>query len=297
MEKRAAKYGLFLEFPIEYVRLSVDLSSQPFECRDHPAVIKRRFTSVLIVSTLSPVFVWAWKEFTGIRPEPSLLELMGIRLQGLLPAIILPLLLTMVLFLGPLIQLAMDCPWGFIDGIRVVVDPRFWALCLSDMRWLRNQVVAPLTEELVFRACMLPMLVPCAGPSTAILTCPLFFGVAHFHHVIELLRFRQGTVSVIFLSAVFQFSYTAVFGAYCALIFIRTGHLVGPVLCHSFCNYMGFPAVSAALDHPHRLTVLSFYLLGVLLFLLLLFPITDPLYYGWPTPACTLAPALSSVCS
>lgn len=45
------------------------------------------------------------------------------------------------------------------------------------MRWLRNQVVAPLTEELVFRACMLPMLVPCAGPSTAIFTCPLFFGV------------------------------------------------------------------------------------------------------------------------
>lgn len=45
------------------------------------------------------------------------------------------------------------------------------------MRWLRNQVVAPLTEELVFRACMLPMLVPCTGPSAAIFTCPLFFGV------------------------------------------------------------------------------------------------------------------------
>ncbi|KAG5260694.1 hypothetical protein AALO_G00295370 [Alosa alosa] len=265
--------------------------------RDHPAVIKRRFTSVLIVSTLSPVFVWTWKELTGVRPGPSLLALMGIRLEGLVPAIILPLLLTMVLFLGPLIQLAMDCPWGFIDGIRVIVDPRFWSLCLSDMRWLRNQVVAPLTEELVFRACMLPMLVPCAGPSTAILTCPLFFGVAHFHHVIELLRFRQGTVSGIFLSAVFQFSYTAVFGAYCAFIFLRTGHLVGPVLCHSFCNYMGFPAVSAALEHPQRLTVLSSYLLGVLLFFLLLFPITEPLYYGAPTPPCTLAPSLGSICS
>lgn len=35
--------------------------------RDHPAVIKRRFTSVLIVSALSPVFVWAWKDFTGIQ--------------------------------------------------------------------------------------------------------------------------------------------------------------------------------------------------------------------------------------
>lgn len=265
--------------------------------RDHPSVIKRRFTSVLIVSALSPLFVWGWKEFTGIQPTPSLLALMGIRFEGLIPAVILPLILTMVLFLGPLIQLAMDCPWGFIDGIKVAVDPRFWALCLSDMRWLRNQVVAPLTEELVFRACMVPMLVPCAGPSTAIFTCPLFFGVAHFHHVIELLRFRQGTISGIFLSAVFQFSYTAVFGAYTAFIFLRTGHLVGPVMCHSFCNYMGFPALSSALEHPHRLTVLSFYVLGVLLFLLFLFPMTDPLFYGWPTPVCTLASSLGSLCS
>uniref|UniRef100_A0A9J7ZHE6 CAAX prenyl protease 2 n=1 Tax=Cyprinus carpio carpio TaxID=630221 RepID=A0A9J7ZHE6_CYPCA len=241
--------------------------------RDHPAVIKRRFTSVLIVSALSPVFVWAWKEFTAIQTGPSLLALMGIRLEGLIPAIILPLLLTMVLFLGPLIHLAMDCPWGFIDGIKVVVDPCFWSLCLSDMRWLRNQVVAPLTEELVFRACMLPMLVPCAGPSTAIFTCPLFFGV------------------------VFQFSYTAVFGAYTAFIFIRTGHLVGPVLCHSFCNYMGFPAVSTALDHPHRLTILSFYILGVVLFFLLIFSMTDPLFYGFPTPVCTLTSTPGSICS
>ncbi|XP_001919229.3 CAAX prenyl protease 2 isoform X1 [Danio rerio] len=265
--------------------------------RDHPAVIKRRFTSVLIVSALSPVFVWAWKDFTGIQPGPSLFALMGIRLEGLIPAIILPLLLTMVLFLGPLIQLAMDCPWGFIDGMKVVVDPCFWSLCLSDMRWLRNQVVAPLTEELVFRACMLPMLVPCAGPSTAIFTCPLFFGVAHFHHVIELLRFRQGTVSGIFLSAVFQFSYTAVFGAYTAFIFIRTGHLVGPVLCHSFCNYMGFPALNTALDHSQRLTILFFYGLGVVLFLLLIFPMTDPHFYGLPTPVCTLTSTPGSICS
>ncbi|XP_072232597.1 CAAX prenyl protease 2 isoform X1 [Leuresthes tenuis] len=264
--------------------------------RDHPAVIKRRFTSVLIVSGLSPLFVWTWREFTAVRSSSSLFALMGIRFEGIIPAIILPLLLTMVLFLGPLMQLAIDCPWSFTDGIRVAVDPCFWMLCLSDMRWLRNQVVAPLTEELVFRACMLPMLVPCAGPSTAIFTCPLFFGVAHFHHVIELLRFRQGTLSGIFLSAVFQFSYTAVFGAYTAFIFIRTGHLMGPVLCHSFCNYMGFPAISTALEHPQRLTVLSSYLLGVLLFFIFLFPFTEPFYYGSPTPVCSLTSSPSSLC-
>uniref|UniRef100_A0A3B5QME4 CAAX prenyl protease 2 n=1 Tax=Xiphophorus maculatus TaxID=8083 RepID=A0A3B5QME4_XIPMA len=241
--------------------------------RDHPAVIKRRFTSVLVVSGLSPLFVWAWREFTAtVSP---LLALLGIRLEGFIPAIVLPLLLTMVLFLGPLMQLSMDSPWSFTDGVRVVLDPCFWTLCLSDMRWLRNQVVAPLTEELVFRACMLPMLVPCAGPSTAIFTCPLFFGVAHFHHVIELLRFRQGTLSGIFFSA---------------------GHLIGPVLCHSFCNYMGFPAISTALEHPQRLAILSSYLMGVLLFFMLLFPLTNPSYYGVPTPVCTLTSSPSSLC-
>ncbi|XP_075044827.1 CAAX prenyl protease 2 isoform X2 [Mixophyes fleayi] len=255
--------------------------------RDHPAVIKRRFTSVLIVSSLSPLFLLVWKEVTGFKTDAAILSLMGFRLEGILTATVLPLLLTMILFLGPLVQLSVDCPWDCLDGLKVAFDLRFWMLCVTDMRWLRNQVIAPLTEELVFRACMLPMLVPCTSPGIAIFTCPLFFGIAHFHHVIEQLRFRQGTVVNIFLSAVFQFSYTAVFGAYTAFIFIRTGHFIGPVLCHSFCNYIGFPAIFTALDHPQRTTILLFYVLGVVLFFLLLYPVTDPTLYG-DIPVCYL---------
>ncbi|VFV39165.1 caax prenyl protease 2 [Lynx pardinus] len=170
--------------------------------RDHPAVIKRRFTSVLVVSSLSPLCVLLWRELTGIQPGTSLLTLMGFRLEGIFPAALLPLLLTMILFLGPLMQLSMDCPCDLADGLKVVLAPRSWARCLTDMRWLRNQVIAPLTEELVFRACMLPMLAPCTGLGPAVFTCPLFFGVAHFHHIFEQLRFRQSSVGSIFLSAV-----------------------------------------------------------------------------------------------
>ncbi|KAI5761373.1 RCE1 [Gulo gulo luscus] len=255
--------------------------------RDHPAVIKRRFTSVLVVSSLSPLCVLLWRELTGIQPGTSLLTLMGFRLEGIFPAALLPLLLTMILFLGPLMQLSMDCPCDLTDGLKVVLAPRSWARCLTDMRWLRNQVIAPLTEELVFRACMLPMLAPCTGLGPAVFTCPLFFGVAHFHHIFEQLRFRQSSVGSIILSATFQFSYTAVFGAYTAFLFIRTGHLIGPVLCHSFCNYMGFPAVCAALEHPQRRPLLAGYALGVGLFLLLLQPLTDPKLYG-SLPLCVL---------
>ncbi|XP_032977628.1 CAAX prenyl protease 2 isoform X3 [Rhinolophus ferrumequinum] len=170
--------------------------------RDHPAVIKRRFTSVLVVSSLSPLCVLLWRELTGIQPGTSLLTLMGFRLEGIFPAALLPLLLTMILFLGPLMQLSMDCPCDLADGLKVVLAPRSWARCLTDMRWLRNQVIAPLTEELVFRACMLPMLAPCTGLGPAVFTCPLFFGVAHFHHIFEQLRFRQNSVGSIILSAV-----------------------------------------------------------------------------------------------
>lgn len=263
--------------------------------RDHPAVIKRRFTSVLVVSGLSPASVWVWKELTGIRTDTPLPTLLGLRLEGLLPATLLPLLLTMVLFLGPLMQLCMDCPWRCMEGLRGALAPRRLLLCVADVRWLRNHVVAPLSEELVFRACMLPVLLPCAGPRYAVMACPVFFGVAHFHHVIEQLRFRQSSVGSIFMAAAFQFSYTAVFGAYTAFIFLRTGHLAGPVLCHSFCNSMGFPALGAALEHPQRWALLPCYALGVLLFLLLLHPLTDPSFFGGGTPTC--APPHAQSCS
>lgn len=130
-----------------------------------------------MVSSLSPLCVLLWRELTGIQPGTSLLTLMGFRLEGIFPAALLPLLLTMILFLGPLMQLSMDCPCDLADGLKVVLAPRSWARCLTDMRWLRNQVIAPLTEELVFRACMLPMLAPCTGLGPAVFTCPLFFGV------------------------------------------------------------------------------------------------------------------------
>ncbi|XP_073792028.1 CAAX prenyl protease 2-like isoform X12 [Danio rerio] len=185
----------------------------------------------------------------------------------------------MVLFLGPLTQLAVESPRGLFHDVKAGLNCQSWSKRVKDLKWLRNHVVAPLTEEFVFRACIIPMLVPCTGPTSAIFISPLFFGVAHFHHIIEQLRFGQDTVFDILICAAFQFTYTSVFGVYTAFIFIRTGHLVGPVLCHSFCNRMGFPAIGSVLEHPQKSLILLFYQLGVLLFFILLFPFTDPTFY------------------
>ncbi|XP_078728048.1 CAAX prenyl protease 2 isoform X1 [Lampetra fluviatilis] len=89
--------------------------------RDHPDVIKRRFTSVLVVSALAPFYLWLWSADQENQSWGSLLETMGIHTRGLLPAIVLPLLLTAVLFLGPIVQLTLDCPWDFVSGVKVLI--------------------------------------------------------------------------------------------------------------------------------------------------------------------------------
>ncbi|KAM6907383.1 CAAX prenyl protease 2-like [Xenentodon cancila] len=263
--------------------------------RDHLSMIKRRCASVLLVSAISPAVVKTWMHLADIRVDASVLELMGVRLEGFVPAAVLPLILSMVFYLGPLVHSGVENPDGFTGELQSAFDVHSWLLCLQDALWLRNQVVAPVTEELVFRGALLPMLMPCTGPTAAIFTAPLFFGVAHFHHIIEQRRLGKNSMTIILLTAGVQFLYTTVFGAFTAFIFLRTGHIVGPVLCHSFCNSQGLPDVGSALQHPLSSALLFSYLIGGLLFLVLLFPLTDPFFYG-AIPVCSLVTPPASGC-
>ena len=131
---------------------------------------------------------------------------------------------------------------------------------------------------------------------------PVMFGVAHVHHVLEMVRFqgaklssalavvrlnccelqkqslnalelvkvhkpRHNTVLHCFaLQAAFQFAFTTIFGWYATHVFLNTGHLVGAVATHSFCNWMGFPPVGDAVHHPHRKFVLAAYFAGIVTF-------------------------------
>lgn len=80
----------------------------------------------------------------------------------------------------------------------------YWYSNLTNLIWIRNHVMAPLSEEFTYRSCILPLLLQNFSPFTAILISPLFFGVgekipqikkkkfittnlflAHFHHMWE----------------------------------------------------------------------------------------------------------------
>lgn len=175
----------------------------------------------------------------------------------------------------------------------------YWVNSFQNIYWLRNHVVAPLSEEFTFRACMMPLLLQTFKPLRSILITPLFFGIAHLHHIIE--RYKNGMqLKVIllvsgmfsrliehkknlsdFLFLGFQFLYTSVFGIYSAFLFARTGHFIAPFIVHAFCNHMGFPDVQEVLNQPEpkKHILLGLYVIGFISWIVLLPILTEPNWY------------------
>ena len=146
-------------------------------------------------------------------------------------------------------------------------------------RWivLRNLVIAPITEEIVFRVCMVSVLHSTGMETSRVcFVAPLFFGFAHVHHAALKLSRGNALVSVV-LTTTFQFTYTSIFGAYASYIYQRSASLVAVVLCHSMCNALGFPDFSFIQPNSslyrHRmilLTTITFSLVGFILCMVLL---------------------------
>ena len=238
--------------------------------RDHPSTIKSRFMRVSIASLLACLLLYYSSSISKSTNAKSGLYLhwIGCRINCSIIATVFPLLLLAALFFGPIVQTILDQGILFFE----------WQY-LEDITLWRNYVVAPLSEELVFRGCMMPILIPSFGYTVTIFLAPWFFGLAHLHHAIEQYKDGYYSVSQIALSTVFQACYTTLFGMLSCFIFLRTGHLASAFISHAFCNLMGFPEFSQALHHKHRHLVCSCYVIGLLLFLYMLYPLTNPSLY------------------
>ncbi|XP_040566558.1 CAAX prenyl protease 2 [Lepeophtheirus salmonis] len=238
--------------------------------RNHPNIIKRRFISAFLTTLVAPWFVYAFGH-VPLLEKHGLLNVLGIRFSGFIPALIIPLFLSLILFLGPFVSLVLSIQGDFVSNFLQYLSAE-----LRSWIWWRNHIVAPFTEEFTYRACMIPILIGYFGPKASILVSPLLFGIAHFHHMVEKINQGQDFMSAFFISGL-QFSYTTVFGTFSAYLFLMTGHLVAPVVVHGFCNFMGFPDLVefCHLEGLRRHILLGIYVLGVILFCSLIGPLTD----------------------
>jgi len=249
--------------------------------RNSPLQIKRRFLSVGLVCLLS--FIFLFLAYPTPRNVWEVLRWMGVHFSiwNNVVAMILPLLLTMILFLGPLMMLYYD-QYAYYSPKqlchRLVQDVMQEATNL--ITW-RNYIIGPFTEEWVFRACMCPLLI-CGGFSwtQSIFLSPFFFGGAHLHHIIQHLHKQGEELKDAWLEVLFQLFYTTVFGCYSAFLFLRTGNILAPFLAHAFCNFMGFPDIQELPTHSHKQRIVYGFIGGMVGFCLLLFPLTNPSFYG-----------------
>ena len=240
--------------------------------RNHPQTVQRRLLVIAVVCLLSPLYLWVWSDKPGSDSKP-IHRVLGITCSGILPAIVVPLLLVLVLYSGPLVQ-------SWLSGEPVFAHITHERADLN----IRNYVFAPVSEEVVFRGCLVPLLLPQLGQTQTALLSPLFFGVAHLHHLVEWYRAAGSgsqRLSAVLVSLLAQVAYTSVFGMFSAYLFIHTGHLISPILSHALCNAFGLPDFTGIPDSPQPLLVGVAYVGGLLTFLLLLFCsplLSAPLY-------------------
>jgi len=259
--------------------------SKPPLWRNRFQVVRARMIAVSTSSFLCCLLVWkVIKELED--GDISALALtsrhLGLPCPFVIPSIlsIKPYFVIPILFLGPLYAqlLSQELPfqknWSFQE--------HFSSTYFSYLG-LRNHILAPITEEVTYRACILSIFkLGGISRSKMIWLAPCWFGIAHLHHMTETYKHQRRSMRTSQLAALqlavlqtaFQFCYTTVFGWLCSFLFIRTGSLAVVIAGHSFCNTMGFPRLHMELrEHPSsKISLIFAYLLGVGLFAYVLFP-------------------------
>lgn len=158
--------------------------------------------------------------------------------------------LFMLLFIGPLFQHIIELDSG--------LDMHLGLLGI-----LRDVVIAPITEELIYSSLSLsPFLaneisssnrsewtprafISDESISKLIWMTPFLFGFAHLHHLHNMVTRKDPQpvpIGNAILIVTFQFVYTSLFGYLTNRILINTGSVWSCIVAHSFCNWLGFPS-------------------------------------------------------
>ncbi|KAK5013421.1 CAAX prenyl protease, partial [Cryomyces antarcticus] len=207
--------------------------------RDAPSVIRARIRSVIASCILSSsITIYAITTLGGAS-LPDTLHLLGWWPTNVTD-IARCMLLVAVLFAGPLFEAGVVegqwRDWATLYGLRET---------LASWQGYRNIVVAPLSEEIIWRSFMIPPHLLAHIPAkTIVFATPLYFGLAHFHHLYEFRITHPSTPwAPAVLRSLFQFTYTSLFGFFASFLYLRTGNVWACALTHAFCNYLGIPRV------------------------------------------------------
>uniref|UniRef100_A0A0K0G405 CAAX prenyl protease 2 n=1 Tax=Strongyloides venezuelensis TaxID=75913 RepID=A0A0K0G405_STRVS len=200
---------------------------------------------------------------------------MGIKKEGTIASLFVSPIPILCLYFGTIIMLGLD------GVLKDVFTLKGWCDCLTDRIFIRNVVFAPVSEELAFRACCIPLLIHCFDKSTIVFILPLGFSLCHLHHILDDTRKGSSVINAL-LARLFQCSYSYLFGVYAAFLFLRTGNVISPIISHAICNCLGLPSIIDINEYPDaspKIILYCCHIFGLIMFIYLLFPLTDATLY------------------
>jgi len=161
----------------------------------------------------------------------------------------------------------------------------------------RNLIYAPISEEIVFRGLMIPVLHAAFITGTKHFEegrqwhpwdiakfSPIVFSIAHLHHIYEKIRHGESFTNAL-RDRVFQLTYTGIFGYFASLLFIYSGNIIAPIISHMICNFVGIPnitfmfqpgydgATEFSVLYPVRHIILILHLTGITAVWFCIFPV------------------------
>lgn len=223
--------------------------------RNAPELVRFRFWRISLLCVFTVLFVpWVNWALLGLYPS----YILAIRQLGLVPGFSLSgsvlvdsaniaktTLKMALLYIGPLAQYALSKPDLASDLASLYLS--VWGF--------RDHVFGPITEELVYRAAVVSVLLPIADAHKITIWAPSLFGVAHLHHGIQLLR--DGVPLTDALAQVaFQFIYTTLFGILANYVYLSTQcNLWCAVAMHAAANLGSFPSFELRHKHPRLFIV------------------------------------------
>lgn len=262
--------------------------------RDNPKNMTARMIAVTIAALANTILTILILSYNGHDSDIGFAILFGYRFDNVLSVIVSTVLLMAIFYLGPLTTLLIylatltthsiestgllilrDRPKSLSEVAGEVIDSHF--IGIDRLTIFRNIVFAPVSEEVVYRGLVFPLLFTlncgsadtsrhrhysmitaarqCPMPTmrTLLIICPIMFGLAHVHHFLDKIRSGQ-TIVQASIPTIIQFTYTTIFGLIAVILFARTGSIVAPILSHIICNIVGLPNIgfmTPPITHPH----------------------------------------------
>ncbi|KAH7645462.1 CAAX prenyl protease [Dermatophagoides farinae] len=244
--------------------------------RNDPMIIKRNFFSVTIISLISLQLLNLFRQFTRTLPPDSPLMADSTIIINyfiykhypnnwnlIADCVIKPMMFIMILFIGPIFC---DLNLNNIRNYKIIMNRTSIynmiqsSYNLSILKILRNLIVAPFTEEFLFRGILIAILSPFWSKLSCILISSTLFALMHTHSCLVRYFINDKYDSDDIIATIIQCIYTGFFGIIAAVHYLSYGHLVTPILLHFFCNLNGLPDFPRILENRFyfHLTIVGF---------------------------------------